>query len=232
MLYEEIIKKLLLIYSLMKHLKTYHLFESIEIINAGIENAMTYQNIELFKDLVQQHNDSIDYEKIIRRIFNAPMDHYKFFDHIPSEVLKDMEIFAEIYVTIVPIKRFLMKKELPYSVKEIKLEKSNLIDGWGIETKKSFSKIYVYMFLVEKKTHTDMDKLHNTIREGGSFRHTNDSYLNSKGHRQELRRNFWEINWNIKKDELFSPFGFESDKYMPENIKKFIYTLNNNFILN
>lgn len=49
----------------MKHLKTYRLFESKEIVMAGVENAVKNKNYELLFDLFRQHDDMIDVNKLI-----------------------------------------------------------------------------------------------------------------------------------------------------------------------
>lgn len=49
----------------MKHIKSYKLFESKEVVMACVWNAINNINGELFKDLVEQHGELVDFKSIV-----------------------------------------------------------------------------------------------------------------------------------------------------------------------
>lgn len=72
----------------MKHLKPYHIFESQEIIDAAVWNAINKKNLELFKGLCEQHSDLIDYKKVVGIIIENHMDVcFPFLRYVPSKYL-------------------------------------------------------------------------------------------------------------------------------------------------
>lgn len=85
----------------MKYLKSYKIFEyNNDIVMAGMVNAIDNDNIQLFKDLIEQHSQFIKYDIIHDIFFERNMlrpyiftlldgKYLKFFKYLPSSILKD-----------------------------------------------------------------------------------------------------------------------------------------------
>ena len=71
----------------MKHLKTYRLFESTDVVMAGVENAIKNHNYELLFDLFKQHGDMIDPNKLVK-IFLSNNKNFEFLNIIPKRYLE------------------------------------------------------------------------------------------------------------------------------------------------
>ena len=74
----------------MKHLKSYKLFESTEVIMSGLENAIMNDNETLFNELINQYSDMIDYSKIngvLKSILSDPK-RYKYLDRLDIPLSK------------------------------------------------------------------------------------------------------------------------------------------------
>ena len=75
----------------MKHIKPYKIFESKEVIMAGIDNAIDKNNIELFKDLIEQYSEHIDFKKIKNHLSWESNNTLPFYEFIPSEHLANIK---------------------------------------------------------------------------------------------------------------------------------------------
>ena len=90
----------------MNYLKSYKLFESTDVVMAGIENAMSNKNLELFKELIEQHDDLIDYDEIISWLIHLDEDsedNYRIecdYDYDSEESVTNMELL--LFLKYVP----------------------------------------------------------------------------------------------------------------------------------
>lgn len=83
----------------MKHLKSYRLFESQEVIDSAIFNSLANYNLKLFKDIINQYDNIIDYKKTLSYIFTqdsilASGKYLPLLEHIPTkylEIIKDVD---------------------------------------------------------------------------------------------------------------------------------------------
>lgn len=87
----------------MKHIKSYQIFESREVIMGGILNAMRHRNIDLFVELIEQHSQFVDFQMIVDAIipgrttsdeftFTVQINIYlPYLNYIPFEYLADVK---------------------------------------------------------------------------------------------------------------------------------------------
>ena len=85
----------------MKYLKPYQLFESKDIIMAGVWNSFDKKNPELFKNLVHQYGSLIDYNPVVEYIFKHCMEYENYDGGEFKEYLKHVpEPYLTKFVTI------------------------------------------------------------------------------------------------------------------------------------
>ena len=95
----------------MKHIKSYQLFESKEIISAGVENALKNNNLELFMELFNQYPEFIDYNTVVRYAYQKRHIFIGLLDIIPLEKVTHLfcprTALSELDLSIYPNLKYL-----------------------------------------------------------------------------------------------------------------------------
>ena len=113
----------------MKHIKSYHLFESKEVIMASIKNAIDNNNVDLYNDIVDQYSEFIDYKDVTDLILNW-RGNYHFLKNIGSQNLTHVKYLDIRHKDITTL------KDIKYltSLEELDCDECGLTSLEGIES--------------------------------------------------------------------------------------------------
>lgn len=163
----------------MKHLKSYQIFESTEIVMAGLENAIKNNNEKLLDDLMNQYSDMIEYDNIdnlLKLVLNNP-DKHKYLErlNIPKEKINDVKfmiynIYRQIYegvnggggaTAILDYARYGELSDLIYDL-ENELKSSGYVDT-DIKGKISFNKAEIKQIISKMSNYGSLKNYVNAL---------------------------------------------------------------------